>query len=159
MSSWGVQLVIGKLLTDDAFRQRFETSAHESLTRLREQGIELTDDEVAAFLETHRPLWSMTAPQIDVRLRATRRSETACTTVQPVQNCLTTRERQVLRGIFQGHPNKQIGREIGVSESAVKSTLQYLFRKTRVRTRAQLVRAVIEGPPGPATSLDKQMLT
>jgi hypothetical protein len=37
---------------------------------------------------------------------------------------------------------------IGVSESAVKATLQLLFRKMRVRTRAQLVRVVIEGSPG-----------
>jgi DNA-binding NarL/FixJ family response regulator len=154
MSSWGVQLVIGKLLTDDAFRQRFEAAAHESITRLREQGIELTDAEVAALLETDRQLWSTTAPQIDARLRATRPSGTAFATVQRMRICLTTRERQVLRGIFQGQTNKQIGFEIGVSESAVKGTLQHLFRKTRVRTRAQLVRAVVEGSSGPAMSSD-----
>lgn len=151
MSSWGVQLVIGKLLTDDAFRRRFETCALESLTRLREQGIDLTDGEVAAFLETDWQLWSATALQIDARLRAARPSETGCASVQHLRSCLTVRERQVLRGIFQGHTNKQIGLEIGVSESAVKGTLQHLFRKTRVRTRAQLVRAVVEGSSVPAT--------
>jgi len=152
MSSWGVQLVIGKLLTDDAFRQRFETCARESLTRLGEQGVELTDGEVAAFLDTDRHVWSTMAPQIDARLRTKRPSEVACATVQHLRNSLTARERQVLRGIFQGHTNKQIGLEIGVSESAVKGTLQHLFRKTRVRTRAQLVRVVVEGSSGPATS-------
>jgi hypothetical protein len=32
--------------------------------------------------------------------------------------------------------------------------LQHLFRKTRVRTRAQLVRVVVEGSSGPAGSSD-----
>jgi len=151
MSSWGVQFVIGKLLTDDVFRQRFETCGHESLARLCEQGIELTDGEVAAFLETDRNVWSTMAMLIDARLRGARPSDGAGASVPQIRDCLTARERQVLRGIFQGQTNKQIGLEIGVSESAVKGTLQHLFRKTRVRTRAQLVRAVVEGSSG-ATS-------
>jgi DNA-binding NarL/FixJ family response regulator len=150
MSSWGVQLVIGRLLTDDASRLCFEADANEALTRLREQGIELTDDEVAALLETDRQVWSTMARQIDARLRATQPPDAACPTVALLRDCLTARERQVLRGIFQGHTNKQIGLDIGVSESAVKGTLQHLFRKTRVRTRAQLVRVVVEGASGPS---------
>jgi DNA-binding NarL/FixJ family response regulator len=159
MSSWGVQLVIGRLLTDAAFRQRFETSAHESLMRLYEQGIELTACEVAAFLDTDREVWSTTARQIDARLRTDRPSPLAWAAVQDLRDSLTARERQVLRGIFQGLTNKQIGFDIGVSESAVKGTLQHLFRKTRVRTRAQLVRAVVEGSLGPVTGQGQQMLT
>jgi DNA-binding NarL/FixJ family response regulator len=159
MSSWGVQLVIGRLLTDDAFRQRFETGARESLTRLCEQGIELTDCEVAALLETDRHVWSTTARQIDSRLRTDRPSPLAWAVVQHLRDSLTTRERQVLRGIFQGLTNKQIAFDIGVSESAVKGTLQHLFRKTQVRTRAQLVRAVVEGSLGPVTGHGQHMLT
>jgi DNA-binding NarL/FixJ family response regulator len=58
---------------------------------------------------------------------------------------LTEREEQVLQGIFEGLANKEIGARLGVSESAVKATLQQLFRKTGVRTRSQLVRIALEG--------------
>jgi DNA-binding NarL/FixJ family response regulator len=58
---------------------------------------------------------------------------------------LTEREQQVLQGVFEGLANKEIGVRLGVSESAVKSTLQQLFHKTGVRTRSQLVRIALEG--------------
>jgi DNA-binding NarL/FixJ family response regulator len=58
---------------------------------------------------------------------------------------LTEREQAVLQGVFEGLANKEIGARLGVSESAVKATLQQLFRKTRVRTRGQLVRVALEG--------------
>ena len=56
----------------------------------------------------------------------------------------TEREEQVLHGIFEGLANKEIGAKLGVSESAVKATLQQLFQKTGVRTRSQLVRVALE---------------
>jgi RNA polymerase sigma factor (sigma-70 family) len=62
---------------------------------------------------------------------------------QPLRK-LTEREQQVLRGIFEGLTNKEIAAQIGVSESAIKATLQQLFHKTRVRTRSQLVRIALE---------------
>ena len=63
---------------------------------------------------------------------------------QSVRQVLTEREQEVLRGIFEGLSNKEIAAQIGVSESAVKATLQQLFQKTRVRTRSQLVRIALE---------------
>lgn len=63
---------------------------------------------------------------------------------QGVRRLLTERERQVLKGIFEGLTNKEIAGQIGVSEGAVKATLQQLFQKTRVRTRSQLVRIALE---------------
>jgi two-component system nitrate/nitrite response regulator NarL len=56
----------------------------------------------------------------------------------------TTRERAVLALVFEGLANKEIADRIGVSESAVKGTLQQLFTKTGVRTRSQLVRIALE---------------
>jgi DNA-binding NarL/FixJ family response regulator len=56
----------------------------------------------------------------------------------------TQREREVLRGVFEGLSNKEIGSRLGTSEAAVKSVLQQLFDKTGVRTRSQLVRLAIE---------------
>ncbi|MBZ5621034.1 MAG: response regulator transcription factor [Acidobacteriia bacterium] len=63
---------------------------------------------------------------------------------QGIRRRLTEREQQVLRGIFEGLTNKEIASQIGVSEGAVKATLQQLFQKTRVRTRSQLVRIALE---------------
>jgi DNA-binding NarL/FixJ family response regulator len=56
----------------------------------------------------------------------------------------TDRERQVLRSVFEGLSNKEIGARLGMSESTVKGTLQHLFQKTGVRTRGQLVRIAVE---------------
>ncbi len=56
----------------------------------------------------------------------------------------TERERQVLHYVFEGLANKEIADALTLSESSVKSTLQQLFNKTGVRTRAQLVRVALE---------------
>jgi|SRR5271157_1813913 len=58
---------------------------------------------------------------------------------------LTHREDQVLQALLEGLTNKEIATKIGVSEDSVKTTLKYLFRKTGVRTRSQLVRMALEG--------------
>jgi DNA-binding NarL/FixJ family response regulator len=57
---------------------------------------------------------------------------------------LSPREREVLRGVFDGLANKEIATRLAVSESSVKAVLQQLFHKTGVRTRSQLVRIVLE---------------
>jgi len=62
----------------------------------------------------------------------------------PVVERLTEREQSVLHAVFEGLGNKEIGARLGVSESAVKATLQQLFHKTGVRTRSQLVRIALE---------------
>jgi DNA-binding NarL/FixJ family response regulator len=50
----------------------------------------------------------------------------------------------VLRLLVRGLANKEIATRLEVSESAVKNTLQQLFSKTNVRTRAQLIRIAFE---------------
>jgi len=57
---------------------------------------------------------------------------------------LTSREIDVLRSLVQGLANKEIATRLDISESTVKNTLQQLFAKTNVRTRAQLVRVALE---------------
>lgn len=57
---------------------------------------------------------------------------------------LNSRETDALRFIVQGLANKEIAMRMEVSESTVKNTLQQLFAKTNVRTRAQLVRVALE---------------
>lgn len=57
---------------------------------------------------------------------------------------LTDRELGVLRLVVQGLANKEIATCLSISESTVKNTLQQLFAKTSVRTRARLVREALE---------------
>jgi two-component system, LuxR family, sensor kinase FixL len=62
----------------------------------------------------------------------------------PDRASLNNRETDVLRFLVQGLANKEIATRMEVSESTVKNTLQQLFAKTDVRTRAQLVRVALE---------------
>jgi two-component system nitrate/nitrite response regulator NarL len=57
---------------------------------------------------------------------------------------LTDRDRTVLRCIFQGLANKEIGTRLQISEGAVKGSLRQLFQKLGVRTRAQLVKVALD---------------
>ena len=70
---------------------------------------------------------------------------------------LSERERKVLRGILGGLTNRKIGDNLGLSEGAVKASVQQLFHKTGVRTRSQLVRAALEGSPEAARGLVKRV--
>ncbi|MGA3190189.1 MAG: response regulator transcription factor [Bryobacteraceae bacterium] len=63
---------------------------------------------------------------------------------RPPSKDFTERERAVLRGVFEGLSNKEIGTRLEISESSVKAALQQLFHKTGVRTRSQLVRIALE---------------
>jgi two-component system nitrate/nitrite response regulator NarL len=62
----------------------------------------------------------------------------------PTRPNLTDRDKTVLRFIFQGLTNREIGTRLQISESAVKSSLRQLFEKLGVRTRAQLVKVALE---------------
>jgi len=57
---------------------------------------------------------------------------------------LTPRDKTILRYIFQGLANKEIGGHLDLSEGAVKACLRQLFQKLGVHTRAQLVKVAIE---------------
>ena len=57
---------------------------------------------------------------------------------------LTERDKTVLRFIFQGLTNKEIGTRIEISEGAVKASLRQLFGKLDARTRAQHVKVALE---------------
>jgi len=57
---------------------------------------------------------------------------------------LTDREKTILRMIFQGLGNKEIGSRLDLAEGTVKAALRQLFQKLGVRTRAQLVKVALE---------------
>lgn len=69
MTQRNVELVIGRLLTDEEFRQKFLVDPQRSLHDLLEHGTQLTALEVAALLATDMRLWNRVANQIDARLQ------------------------------------------------------------------------------------------
>lgn len=54
-----------------------------------------------------------------------------------VAGSLTQRERQILKLIVVGQSNKQIGRDLGISEKTVKSHCGRLFQRINVTDRTQ----------------------
>ena len=50
---------------------------------------------------------------------------------------LTSRERQILDFIRQGHSNKEIARKLNIAEPTVKNHVHHLLYKLKVTTRAQ----------------------
>jgi DNA-binding NarL/FixJ family response regulator len=52
---------------------------------------------------------------------------------------ITNREIRVLRLVANGNTNRLIGRRLEVGEEAIKSHMQSILRKLRVRDRAQAV--------------------
>jgi two-component system nitrate/nitrite response regulator NarL len=57
---------------------------------------------------------------------------------------LSARDKAILRYVFQGLANKEIGGLLQLSEGAVKACLRQLFQKLGVHTRAQLVKVALE---------------
>jgi hypothetical protein len=69
MSLRTVQLIVGRLVTDEEYRLNFLNDPVRALTRLREQGVELTSAELDALIRTDRTLWSHAAARIDPQLQ------------------------------------------------------------------------------------------
>lgn len=53
--------------------------------------------------------------------------------------CLTARERDVALAVAAGGSNKEVARQLGITERTVKAHLGAVFRKLHVRDRMQLV--------------------
>jgi hypothetical protein len=69
MSHKTVQLVIGRLLTDEELRTHFVARPRQTLADLREQGYELTRDEIEALAQTDADTWCAMAGRIHPRLQ------------------------------------------------------------------------------------------
>ena len=69
MSLKTVQLIVGRLLTDEEYRRNFSSDPIRALTTLRDQGVELTSAELDALIRTDRTLWSDAAARIDPDLQ------------------------------------------------------------------------------------------
>jgi hypothetical protein len=64
-----IEILIGRLITDEAFRQAFINDPAAALARFTESGYLVTELEAAALTSIHRDVWHDIAQQIDPRLQ------------------------------------------------------------------------------------------
>jgi DNA-binding NarL/FixJ family response regulator len=140
VSQRSVQLVIGRLLTDAEFRRRVQQGGSAYLIRLRTHGVDLSRAEVATLIEVNPRVWANLAKRLDLHWPHGGPTPEG----DDREALLTLREEQVLKGVCEGLSNQDIAMRLGVSEAAIKGTVQQLFHKASVRRRGQLVRIAFE---------------
>jgi hypothetical protein len=64
-----IEMLIGRLITDEQFRREFLNDPEQMLLALRDRGLELSRTEIAALVSTDPALWVRTAEAIDPRLQ------------------------------------------------------------------------------------------
>ena len=69
MSQRNVEMLIGRLLTDEELRLRFVRQPFETLADLCQKGYELSRGEIDAFLTTDSEVWTSAAERISARLQ------------------------------------------------------------------------------------------
>jgi two-component system, NarL family, nitrate/nitrite response regulator NarL len=61
--------------------------------------------------------------------------------------CLTAREHQVVADVAAGLSNKEIARDLALTEGTVKVHLHHIYEKTGVRNRVELARLAVKARP------------
>ena len=69
MSQRHVELLIGRLLTDEELREDFTRAPFDTLAAFCQQGWELSRGEIDAFTQTDVAFWSGAADRLPSRLR------------------------------------------------------------------------------------------
>ena len=69
MAHKNVQLIIGRILTDEELREQFLDQPFETLAALRDNGFDLTRSEIDALLLTDPRLWRAGPRWVDSRLQ------------------------------------------------------------------------------------------
>jgi hypothetical protein len=64
-----IEVLIGRLITDEEFRNEFLQDPRLTLERLGDRGLELSPLEIAAILSTDSGLWERAADELDPRLQ------------------------------------------------------------------------------------------
>jgi hypothetical protein len=64
-----VEMLIGRLITDEQFRTEFINDPERTLRVLCDRGYDLSKTEIAALVNTDPTLWARTADDIDPRLQ------------------------------------------------------------------------------------------
>ena len=69
MTQRSIEILIGRLATDESFRSAFLKDEVAALEEFAEQGHELTGIEIAAFRAVRSEIWVQLADEIDPRLQ------------------------------------------------------------------------------------------
>jgi hypothetical protein len=69
MSHRSIEVLIGRLITDEAFRRAFLSSPYSVIGSFILTGHELTATEIMALTATPADLWQLVAEQVDCRLQ------------------------------------------------------------------------------------------
>lgn len=69
MSQRLIEMLIGRLITDERFRRDFLGNPEHTLAGFFDRGLELSPTEIAALVNTDPTLWARTADSIDPRLQ------------------------------------------------------------------------------------------
>lgn len=69
MAQRTIEMLIGRLITDEQFRSEFLQDPENTLQALADRGLELSRTEMAALVNTDLTLWARTADAIDPRLQ------------------------------------------------------------------------------------------
>ena len=64
-----IEVLIGRLATDEDFRRAFQRDPKHTLCEAAEWGLALSAVEVSALLETDQMLWERIAVELDSRLQ------------------------------------------------------------------------------------------
>jgi hypothetical protein len=64
-----VEILIGRLVTDEELRRRFVAAPHETVHAVRQLGLVLTAAEVDALLASPATIWEAVAAALDPRLQ------------------------------------------------------------------------------------------
>lgn len=64
-----IEMLIGRLVTDEQFRREFLAEPEATLLALADRGLELNRTEIDALLNTDVTLWERTADALDPRLQ------------------------------------------------------------------------------------------
>lgn len=69
MSQKNVEIIVGKLATDEDFRRQFRSDPDRTVRELVDRGIELTPSELAALVSTDARAFDRIAEALDPRLQ------------------------------------------------------------------------------------------
>jgi hypothetical protein len=64
-----IEMLIGRLITDEQFRTEFLRDPHAALATFTASGLELSRTEIAALVNTDPTVWARAADAIDPRLQ------------------------------------------------------------------------------------------